>query len=1260
MATKVGDGYIDVEARLDESNLVRQARVIAAAGGKAFESEWAKSVQKIIRQEDQQFSTHINKQISSYQALERQRVSAAQDTQRRLDSMYNEIARKTESDRRISDAYEAEGKRAADKFIAEQNKSFDRMVGGYRNGLAEIEKEHEIHNRRVSRRVDDDSKGWGRHIVNNLSNAFEAGMSLLPARLEGIFTSSGPIIGTALFVAVAGAIAIAAPALGAMFTGLFVASLGLGALLGAVLVGAANDPRVAAAGTRLKENFLNKTVYAPELQSLGQTLADQLDKVNAALDRWAPHIVNILKAGEKFMGPITDGLIGMVDAMLPALDRLSNSQFMADLMDIFADGLVKIGEAFGISFDRLLNDPEAMEGAKMGLEDFFNILAGGIKTLMDFVFWLSEMWFRFNHDPDGNGPQRSPIDTMRGIWKDIKEDMNSIIGIISKIWEWIDRVTKASDEAKKDWEDIKKIWELIHGRQDPNADNNGDAEGTGAGKGIWQNQWDDFKAESEILWKNLKDKWNTGMTELNRIWSAGWQQSVENGRFWWSLLQLGVDLVMNTIQVSIQIAGEGIRRIWDAAWAGVAEAVRIAFATVRVAVQIGIETIKTIISIGMDIIKGNWGGAWITFRDAVSIAWNLITTTVRVGIETIGRVISTTMKIIKTIWDMDWGGIRTIVTAVWNSIILFISLALNNIQRIIGSVMNGVLGFWRGVWTAISDWVSSRWQIINTLVAIALIVLKDAIGRALEAISGGWSRMWNGMLEIIGGIWSRITKAVGAGMDGVANIINTGIEGLNSILSKIGIDFKIDKIPTRATAAANAAAGIVSSMSGRVGGGGNFATGGRIYGMGSGTSDSVPINASKDEYMIKARSAKEIGYNNLDFINRTGMLPWGLSQHRAGYAAGGRVGGGNDGLLNDHRNHVHVAMAGAPMSYPNIIKKAAESGFPFNVSSTYRPGSRGSGGGFDHHSTGRAVDFGGFNQDPFASFWLRTPGVIELIHRTASRDYAIFGGAGGGGFLNQFLAKGIGWVMDKMLSPAINGIRDKLPAGNVQGQIGRRALEAVREGLKKKVQEAIDSAAAMDAGNSSGSAGGAAQWTGVAQTALGMLGLPSSWLGPLLTLIGRESGGNPNAVNRSDSNFLKGTPSMGLMQTIAPTFEANKLPGYNNILAPLDNILAGLRYIIRTYGSIFNVQQAVGSTPRGYDGGGLWPSGTFGLNTSGGTEMVLNPAQAAAFERRIAGEDTGDVTLVLDLGEGISEVFRVKLDRYNKATIRPLNALRRR
>lgn len=145
--------------------------------------------------------------------------------------------------------------------------------------------------------------------------------------------------------------------------------------------------------------------------------------------------------------------------------------------------------------------------------------------------------------------------------------------------------------------------------------------------------------------------------------------------------------------------------------------------------------------------------------------------------------------------------------------------------------------------------------------------------------------------------------------------------------------------------------------------------------------------------------------------------------------------------------------------------------------------------------------------------------------------------------------------------------------------------------------------------------------------ALNILGLPANWAGPAYTLIQRESGGNPTIVNTTDSNWRAGTPSVGLMQVIGPTYASNRPPAgydvgpysYGTSTNPLANILSGLTYIRNRYGSIFNVQQAnANAAPRGYDSGGIANGvGVMAKNTLQ-PERVLSPRQTSAFDQLVA------------------------------------------
>lgn len=99
--------------------------------------------------------------------------------------------------------------------------------------------------------------------------------------------------------------------------------------------------------------------------------------------------------------------------------------------------------------------------------------------------------------------------------------------------------------------------------------------------------------------------------------------------------------------------------------------------------------------------------------------------------------------------------------------------------------------------------------------------------------------------------------------------------------------------------------------------------------------------------------------------------------------------------------------------------------------------------------------------------------------------------------------------------------------------------------------------------------GGVEQWRGLAIEALKYVGEDPGLVDVMLRRMNQESGGNPTIQNNWDSNAKKGTPSIGLMQTIAPTFQAHagELAG-RGITDPFANMVASLRYAKSRYGDV--------------------------------------------------------------------------------------------
>lgn len=183
--------------------------------------------------------------------------------------------------------------------------------------------------------------------------------------------------------------------------------------------------------------------------------------------------------------------------------------------------------------------------------------------------------------------------------------------------------------------------------------------------------------------------------------------------------------------------------------------------------------------------------------------------------------------------------------------------------------------------------------------------------------------------------------------------------------------------------------------------------------------------------------------------------------------------------------------------------------------------------------------------------------------------------------------------------------------------------------------------------------GGVTQWAPTILQALSLIGQPASWLGTVERRMNQESGGNPTVVNRWDSNWAAGTPSVGLMQVIGPTFRGNAGPflttgpyEYGVSVDPLANTYAGLHYAVGRYHTLDALNR-----PGGYDNGGdLNPGWNLAYNGTGRPENVRTGVQEDALlaELRAMRKDMHNlqsVSVAAPQGSSASEVADMVMRR---------------
>lgn len=180
------------------------------------------------------------------------------------------------------------------------------------------------------------------------------------------------------------------------------------------------------------------------------------------------------------------------------------------------------------------------------------------------------------------------------------------------------------------------------------------------------------------------------------------------------------------------------------------------------------------------------------------------------------------------------------------------------------------------------------------------------------------------------------------------------------------------------------------------------------------------------------------------------------------------------------------------------------------------------------------------------------------------------------GTISNAISTGWNWLKDKFISIKNSAI------SHVMGTLGSKS--GTFSSLPKALISLVGNSLFNHVKNTfgSGSSGSSKNVTGWLVAALNATGTPLSWLPGLQRLVGAESGGNPSAVNRLS---VLGQHATGLLQMLPSTFQANMVKGLGNILNPIHNAAAAIRYIKSRYGSVYNTPLFKGGPYKGYSGG---------------------------------------------------------------------------
>ncbi|MCY7794078.1 phage tail tape measure protein [Bacillus spizizenii] len=666
-------------------------------------------------------------------------------------------------------------------------------------------------------------------------------------------------------------------------------------------------------------------------------------------------------------------------------------------------------------------------------------------------------------------------------------------------------------------------------------------------------------------------------------------------------------------------------------------AVQAIFPAVLTIIQAALPIVVVIIKLLATVIKDLVTNVLPLVLKVVQAVFPVVLAIIKAAVPVIIAVLNGVAMIIQNVVIPAIRFILQVVQIVFPVIVKVIQGALNIVTNVIKLFSSLLKGDWQGVWNAVLGILKSVWSIITSIIKGAVKLVLLVVKTAWNTIKSVTSTVFNAIKTVLKTIWSSIVSIVknlaGKVASGAVSAWNSLWGNTKKIFNKIK-DFAVNtfnKMVSNAKALPGKIGDGIKNMAGKAVSGVK-ALGNKMIGGFEGI-----VNGLTQKGINKVLGL--IGVDKKHYIPKLE-----IPRYAKGTTAGGHPGGlailGDGGGpelfrtpsgftgLSPGRDTLFNLPKGTQVLPHDMTKKLIAQGVP-----AFKKGTK------KKNLFEKGVDAVSGAKDT----------VVNVAKGAVSK-------------VKEFAFDVWDYVSDpkKLVSKVVGSLGLKLPEiSGVFGNMAKGAYEKVKSSMVGFVKKQID-----DFGGGFGSGekatGNVKQWI---RKAMAITKVPSNWFGPLTTIAMKESGGRtgPSTINKWDINWKRGTPSMGLMQTIRTTFDSHKMKGMGDIMNPVHNAVAAIRYIISRYGTVFNTpgikSMRAGGPYKGYKIGDIVTQKQLAWVAEEGPEAVI-PLQNNRQRAIQLWKSTGDKLGVSNEGQSAALTAQLisLLEKQNAISSEQLNA----
>jgi SLT domain-containing protein/phage-related protein len=834
---------------------------------------------------------------------------------------------------------------------------------------------------------------------------------------------------------------------------------------------------------------------------------------------------------------------------------------------------------------------------------------------------------------------------VQAVWTALQAAWNAVVNAFQTVWTTVSTAlvaawnavwTGMSTAVQAIWTALQAAWNAV-----VNAFQTVWSTISSALSAAWNTFWSGIQTAAQAIWTAMQTAWNAFLTAVQTVWNtisaalktawdAVWNALKTAAQAIWTALQTAWQAFLTAVQTVWTTVSTALKTAWDAFWNAVKTAAETIWNALKAAWQAFLTAARTIWDTFSAALKAVWDTFWNAIKTAAQAVWEALQNAWNGILKAMRTIWDTFSGAFEKAWESTWNTVKGIAQKVWSAIGGIIEKAINAVITIINGLIKGfnaIVNFLHiDVKIGEIDKVNLPGFAEGGIVTFAYggMTGKPPTGCKGKGCGGGYAN--GGVANLRNG---GTLRGYAPGRDTVPAMLSKGegvltpeavrglggpgfVHGANREFAghrgagKPGTGFSMGGIQHFAvggiTAAALSRAGVPLSMISQ----GEHSDGSLSGGthLGGGAVDISSTDPALLQRLIASGFAAWIRGPAQGFSPHIHAVLMGhpdLSGAAAaqvadfknggdGLGAGG--GGGGGGILQKLagmlKGHIGMILKNVYMGYDVLKGVPGVSG----IMSLLGMDDDDDGGLF---GTGIGPDVG--------------PNVADAI------GDAVGAVTGIGGEVMDNIGRVVLSMLDKgSIAEGLSDATGKLKDFGLGGKFGD-----ILVGLGKKITDVFmpdflmkKSAEAGPLPTASGN-GDVTKWASLAVKALRLAGLDAGQLDAFLRLMQAESGGNPNAINKTDINARNGNPSQGLMQVTGSTFAAYRDPSLpNDPTDPLANMVAAANYIQARYGG--NVPGSPYNTGTNSATEGLHLVGERGpeMIAFGGGERVFNGMETSS------------------------------------------------